>query len=232
MTNITALPKLQLISHSLCPYVQRAAIVLAEKQQPYERIDIDLANKPDWFMAMSPLGKTPVLLVGGQPIFESAVICEYLDDTLPPALHPQDALLRAQHRSWMEFGSSVLNAIAGFYNAANDDALAAKALEIHHKFMQLEAVLGKGPYFADEHFSMVDAVFAPVFRYFDVLDKIVEFGFFDGTPKVSAWRAALAMRESVKAAVRADYDDLLMAFLVARRSSISACVASRTGQYN
>jgi glutathione S-transferase len=217
--------KLQLISHSLCPYVQRAAIVLAEKEQPYERIDIDLANKPDWFIAISPLGKTPVLLVDGQPIFESAVICEYLDDTLLPSLHPQDALMRAQHRSWMEFGSSVLNAIAGFYNAANEELLAAKALDIHHKFVQLEAVLDNGPYFAGERFSMVDAVFGPVFRYFDVFDKMGEFGFFEGAPKVKAWRAALAHRASVKAAVRADYDELLMAFLLARGSAISRRIA-------
>jgi glutathione S-transferase len=222
---MTTTPKLQLISHSLCPYVQRAAIVLAEKQQPYERIDIDLAHKPDWFMAISPLGKTPVLLVNGQPIFESAVICEYLDDTLLPALHPAHPLVRAQHRSWMEFGSSVLNAIAGFYNAANDEMLAAKALEIHHKFVQLEAVLTNEPYFAGNSFSMVDAVFGPVFRYFDVFDKIGEFGFFDGTPKVNAWRAALAQRASVKAAVRADYDELLVAFLLARGSAISRRMA-------
>jgi glutathione S-transferase len=222
---MTTMPKLQLISHSLCPYVQRAAIVLAEKGQPYERIDIDLAHKPDWFMAISPLGKTPVLLVDGQPIFESAVICEYLDDTLLPALHPQDALMRAQHRSWMEFGSSVLNAIAGFYNAATDDALAAKALDIHHKFVQLEAVLTKAPYFAGSSFSMVDAVFGPVFRYFDAFDNIGEFGFFEGTPKITAWRAALAQRASVKAAARADYDKLLVAFLLARGSAISARMA-------
>ena len=61
-------PRLQLISHRLCPYVQRVAIVLAEKNQFFERINIDLANKPEWFMSISPLGKTPVLLVGGQPI--------------------------------------------------------------------------------------------------------------------------------------------------------------------
>ena len=120
---MTTSAKLQLISHRLCPYVQRAANLLAENEQPCVRIDIDLARKPDWFMAISPLGKTPVLLVGDQPIFESAVICEYLDDTLLPALHPQDALVRAQHRSWMEFGSSVLNAIVGFYNATNDELL-------------------------------------------------------------------------------------------------------------
>lgn len=223
---MTTTPKLQLISHSLCPYVQRAAIVLAEKQQPYERIDIDLANKPDWFMAISPLGKTPVLLVDGQPIFESAVICEYLDDTLLPALHPTDALARAQHRGWMEFGSSVLNAIAGFYNAANDEVLTAKARDIHHKFVQLEAVLASkvhdGPYFAGSGFSMVDAVFGPVFRYFDVFDKLGDFGVFEGTPKVNAWRATLAQRASVKAAVRADYDELLKAFLLSRHSAISA----------
>ncbi len=224
---MTTTQKLQLISHSLCPDVQRAAIVLAEKSQPCERIDIDLANKPDWFMAISPLGKTPVLLVDGQPIFESAVICEYLDDTLLPALHPQNALTRAQHRSWMEFGSSVLNAIAGFYNAAVDDVLAASALDIHHKFVQLEAVLTKEPYFAGSSFSMVDAVFGPVFRYFDVLDKVGEFGFFKGMPKVIAWRVALAQRASVKEAARSDYDELLMAFLLARRSALSTHTASK-----
>jgi glutathione S-transferase len=227
----TQLPiKLLLVSHSLCPYVQRAAIVLAEKHRRFERIDIDLANKPDWFLAISPLGKTPVLLVDGQPIFESAVICEYLDDTVLPPMHPQDALARAQHRGWMEFGSGVLNAIAGFYNAASEEALTAKAMDIHHKFVQLESVLTQGPqgpYFSGSSFSMVDAVFGPVFRYFDVFDKIGEFGFFAGTPKVSAWRAALAARPSVKAAARADYEELLMAFLIARRSAISARIASR-----
>ena len=94
----------------MCPCVQRAAIVLAEKRVNFERRVVDLANKPDWFLAVSPLGKTPVLLAGEEPdrtaVFESAVICEYLDDTLTPHLHPADALERARHRSWMEFGSA------------------------------------------------------------------------------------------------------------------------------
>ena len=77
---------LTLVSHALCPYVQRAAIVLLEKAVPFERLWVDLADKPAWFTAISPLGKTPVLLVNDDPIFESAVICEYLDETLPPRL--------------------------------------------------------------------------------------------------------------------------------------------------
>ncbi len=51
--------QLTLVSHALCPYVQRAAIVLIEKGVHFERRDIDLNNKPDWFLALSPLGKTP-----------------------------------------------------------------------------------------------------------------------------------------------------------------------------
>jgi glutathione S-transferase len=63
--------KLTLISHKLCPYVQRAVIALAEKGVPFERIDIDLASKPDWFLKISPLGKTPVLLVGDTAIWRT-----------------------------------------------------------------------------------------------------------------------------------------------------------------
>jgi glutathione S-transferase len=218
-------PTLTLVSHVLCPYVQRAAIVLAEKHVPFTRRDVDLANKPDWFHAISPLGKTPVLLVGDTPIFESAVICEYLDDTLPPRLHPAAALQRARHRAWMEFGSAVLNGIGGFYNARDEAALQARRDELVQRFTTLEGALGDGPWFDGTQFSIVDAVFGPVFRYFDTFERIGDFGFFDTTPKVSAWRARLATRDSVRNAVAADYDERLLQFLRRRGSALSARIA-------
>jgi glutathione S-transferase len=214
-------PSLTLVSHVLCPYVQRAAIVLGEKQVPFTRRDVDLANKPDWFRAVSPLGKTPVLLVGDTPIFESAVICEYLDDTLAPRLHPADALQRARHRAWMEFGSAVLNGIAAFYNARDEAALQARRDELVQRFATLEAALGDGPWFDGAGFSMVDAVFGPVFRYFDAFERIGDFGFFAAKPKLRAWRDALAQRPSVQAAVVRDHDERLMAFLRARDSALA-----------
>jgi glutathione S-transferase len=219
---------LTLVSHALCPYVQRAAIVLAEKGAPFERRWVDLAHKPDWFKAISPLGKTPVLLVsdggtvGGVAIFESAVICEYLDETIAPRLHPADALARAQHRSWMEFGSALLNTIGGFYSAPDDNALLAKAADMRARFEQLERALTTGPNFAGADFCLVDAVFGPVFRYFDVFDTIADFACLTGLHKVKAWRAALATRPSVRDAVGTDYAQALRAFLLARRSALSA----------
>src|ERR1700760_1012382 len=112
--------KLRLISHKLCPYVQRAVIALSEKGVPFERIDVDLANKPEWFLAISPLGKTPVLQVGDTAIFESAVILEYLEEARPKPLHPSDPLRRAEHRAWIEFASAVLDDIAAFYTAKDE----------------------------------------------------------------------------------------------------------------
>lgn len=214
-----------LVSHVLCPYVQRAAIVLTEKGIPFERRDIDLARKPDWFLKVSPLGKTPVLLVGDAAVFESAVICEYLDETSLPRLHPTNALQRAMHRSWMEFGSALLNVISAFYNAPDEQVLLAKAKEIRVRLAQLEAVLEEGPCFAGEPFSLVDAVFGPVFRYFDAFEAVDDFGFCEGLPKVQRWRRALVTRPSVAGAVRPDYPDLLHRFLFERRSALSRRMA-------
>ena len=219
---------LTLVSHALCPYVQRAAIVLMEKGIAFERRDVDLKNKPAWFIALSPLGKTPVLQVGDDAIFESAVICEYLDETHEPRLHPESALERARHRSWMEFGSAVLNAIGAFYIAPDASTLAARARDIRARFEQIEEVLRAGPYFSGERFSVVDAVFGPVFRYFDVFDTIEDFGFFDGLNKVAAWRDTLSRRDSVVRAVRSDYPELLKQFLRDRRSELSKRMATAT----
>ncbi|KWV54242.1 glutathione S-transferase [Bradyrhizobium macuxiense] len=211
---------LKLISHKLCPYVQRAVIALTEKGVPFERIDIDLANKPDWFLKISPLGKVPVLVVTGDDgkevaLFESNVICEYIEETQPGAkLHPQDPLARAQHRAWMEFGSAILGDLWGLETTTDGATFESKRQAVAAKFARVEAALEGGPFFAGESFSLVDAVFAPVFRYFDLFDELTDLAVFADTPKVRAWRAALAQRPSVRSAVSPDYPNLLRAFLV------------------
>jgi glutathione S-transferase len=216
---------LKLISHKLCPYVQRAVIALTEKGVAFERIDIDIANKPDWFLAISPLGKTPVLQVGDSTIFESAVILEYLEETQAKPLHPADPLVRAEHRGWIEFGSAVLNDIAGFYAAKDEASFKARTAQLEQKFARLEARVAASPWFDGENFSLVDAVFGPVFRYFDVFDQIADFGILSGKPKLAHWRKALAARPSVRTAVSADYPALLRDFVERRNSWLSGLQA-------
>ena len=218
-------PKLKLISHKLCPYVQRARIVLDEKAIEHEIEFIDLNNKPQWFLDISPLGKVPVLLVDDKPVFESAVIAEYLDEITPGSLLPSDALQKATHRSWIEFASNTLATIAGLYSASSETAFNASITLLRSRFLTLEMQLGSGPYFGGSDFSLVDAAFGPVFRYFDVIDLYLDLGIFDATPKVRQWRDALSRRPSVERAVVCDYPQRLHRFFAERESYLSRIIA-------
>ncbi|MDQ1919374.1 glutathione S-transferase family protein [Massilia pseudoviolaceinigra] len=218
-------PTLTLISHALCPYVQRVAIVLAEKGLPFERRAIDLSGKPDWFLAVSPLGKTPVLLVDGQPLFESAAICDYLDDEYEPKMHPRNALIRARHRAWIEFASATLASVAGLYGCAADDALAVRSEDLKAKFGTLELALAgserAGPFFSGPDFALVDAAFAPVFRYADLFGHLRGLNFLEAMPEVSRWRQALQARLSVRNAVADDYPQRLHGFVLGKHGALA-----------
>ncbi|EPT7062008.1 glutathione S-transferase family protein [Cronobacter turicensis] len=205
---------LTLISHPLCPFVQRSAIVLLEKNVPFERVNVDLSAKPDWFLALSPTGKVPLLKVrraDGEDaiIFESMVICEYLNETLDgDSMYADDALERARQRAWIEFSTSMLGNAWQFLNATDRAIADSKRAVFREQLERIESELSSGPYFSGTRFSMVDAVYAPVFRYFSIIDASVSEAIFEGLPQVSAWKAALAKRESVKAAVSSDYAEL------------------------
>lgn len=208
-------PELTLISFPTCPYVQRAVIALKEKNVPFDVVYIDLTNKPDWFLALSPLGKVPVLKVerdGQDPaiVFESAVILEYLEETAPGVrLHPEDALERAQHRSWIEFGSQLLGDLWRFGAAKDAAELSAARQSLSAKLERLEATIA-GPFFAGERFSLVDTVYAPAFRQLDALETVVDTGLTGALPKLAAWRGALATRPSVQQAAPGDFVDLYL----------------------
>ena len=98
------MPKYLLVSFKTCPWVQRAAIVLREKNIEFEFRHIDRDNRPDWFLAISPHKKVPVLSIDGKvSLFESNAINEYLDETIEPRLHPDDPVLRAVNRAWTDY---------------------------------------------------------------------------------------------------------------------------------
>ncbi|MCM2458580.1 glutathione S-transferase family protein [Rhizobium sp. CG4] len=205
---------LTLVSHPLCPFVQRAAIVLLEKGVAFDRVNIDLSAKPDWFLALSPTGKVPVLKVrqlSGKDaiLFESVVICEYLNETQGgAAMYPDDALLRARHRAWIEFATQTFTEGWQFLHAKDMATADVRRAAFRDRLSKIEAELGDGPYFGGAEFGLVDAVYAPLFRYFGILNRQLVDPIFAGLPRVTAWRVALAERSSVKDAVIDTYPDL------------------------
>lgn len=225
------MPIFELISNPLCPYTQRAAIQLAEKGIAYERVYIDLANKPEWFLQVSPLGKVPLLRVGDAAIFETVAICEYIEEVEPAVpLHPAEPLDRARHRSWAEFASAIIADVFAFYTAPDAAAFERKGGDLQARFRCLERQLGDGPYFAGGRFCLVDAAFAPIFRLFDTFDRIGEFGIFKELYRVPAYRAALAERASVRQAVVSDYAELFRQYLSERGAHLSRLMQQGAGR--
>ena len=173
-----ATPDLKLISFTLCPYVQRAMIVLSEKNISFDIEYIDLSAPPSWFYDISPLEKVPLLLVDEKPLFESMVICDYLDEITAGSLYPSDAFAKAQNRAWIEFGNEILNSTYEFF--LTDDPKKFKHLKniLIDRFEVLEDEISNGDYFNGVDFSMIDAVYAPIFRYHKSIADYKNYGIF------------------------------------------------------
>ncbi|WDE05929.1 glutathione S-transferase family protein [Thalassomonas viridans] len=222
-----------LISHILCPYVQRAVITLKELAVPYKRIDIDLTNKPDWFLALSPLGKVPVLVIDdGTVLFESEVICEYINEVNRGKLLAEDPLEKAEQKSWIEFASTSLNLIDQLYQAADKATFLQIQQQLEHLGQTLEDNLVRAEYFSNNKFSLVDAAFAPAFRELPLFEKLSGQHFFQHLPKLVLWAQYVLDRNSVIEAVSKDYQQQLMAFLAKQESYLGqlarAQVASKS----
>ncbi len=217
MTASLTLDELHLISFDICPYVQRAVILLNEKNASFRTTYIDLSKKPDWFLKMSPLGKVPVLDVGGTVLFESTVICEFIEETHAHRLHPKDALHRAKHRAWMEFSSLLIQLFYEMISAQNAQELAPKRNEIDQKLRQLEKMVVL-PFFDGPKFAMVDAFFAPVFRYIQTYESLGDDTYLKEFPKVRDWSLQVMRRSSVIQSSPEDYREKLLEFLKAKNS--------------
>ena len=180
------------------------------KDVEFEVTFINLREKPDWFLEISPHEKVPVLKVGDEILFESNAIAEYLDETVPPRLHPEDPLARAKNRAWTDFVPSFAKALIGVYytksreevEAAYEDAV--EALEMLEG--ALEASRGdKGPYFNGQKLSLVDAAYAPFLQRFTIMDRFLKTGLIERFPKVAAWRDALLANEIVTGATAPNF---------------------------
>ncbi|MDN4502157.1 glutathione S-transferase family protein [Alteromonadaceae bacterium BrNp21-10] len=215
--------RFHLVGHVICPYVQRVVILCTEKKIPYKRTDIELDNKPEWLLKISPTAKVPVLIESNATVlFDSNVICEYLDEISSDSLHPKDVTEKAIHRAWIAFATEILDCIAKIIYRDNSCSCVNNSLrEITNKLQIVESVLSEGEFFAGCQFHLVDAVYATLFRYFDILGSLTTLELFSGVPRIRQWSEALLDRPSVKNAVPCNYNELLITFIKKRDSYIS-----------
>lgn len=214
--------KFMLCSFKTCPWVQRAAIMLRAKDVAYDITYIDRDNRPDWFLAVSPHSKVPVLQIDGrEALFESNAIAEYLEETVLPRLHPEDAIVRARNRAWTDFVPTFAGAISTAAYSDSEAEFAANAAKIAGPFAKLEEALAKrgnaGPYFNGSKLSLVDAAYAPFLQRYTFMDRLRPLGVIEKFPRLAAWRDALLLAPAVKASTVADIEAVWQANLITRK---------------
>ena len=213
--------KLELVSHTLCPYVHRAAAMMHEKGAPFERRYIDLRAKPDWFLAISPRGKVPVLLVDGQALFESQAIIEFLDETHPPSLLGTDPFARARQRAWVEVANDLSNAQYRLFIAPSLEEQQPAAEALAAITDRYEEALTDGVIAADG-FGLAHLALASSALRFAVVEKELGVRVLPAAPRFDKLVHRLAERPSIVQTVPDDYAEILIRKLLERHSLFTA----------
>ncbi|HEY8103421.1 MAG TPA: glutathione S-transferase family protein [Gaiellaceae bacterium] len=176
-----------------CPYCARVRIVLAEKSIPYEPVEIDLADRPDWLYEKNPAGKVPVVEEGGWILPESAVIAEFLNERYPePALWPDDPGERAAGRL-LVFRFDDFSKPYYALRRGEDGALE----RFEDELGPLDSLLAGMPWLSGRAFGLADIAFLPwVLRARSSLGVAL-----DRWPSLAAWLDRASERPSVAAEI-------------------------------
>tara|TARA_A100001037_G_scaffold301178_1_gene330111 strand:- start:3104 stop:3796 length:693 start_codon:yes stop_codon:yes gene_type:complete len=195
----------EIISSATCPFAQRTRMALIEKEIDFDLTEIDLNDKPDWFLAISPYGKVPVLRHDSAAIFESAVINEYLEEMFPDRpLMPRDSVGRAQARIWIDFANVRFTPHVYKLMLAQDaEGQAFQAERLTNALLMMEheglGKLSDGPYWLGDDISLVDLTFLPHMQRLGVLTHYRDFRIPDECVLVKAWLELMGQRPSVTA---------------------------------
>jgi len=213
--------KYHLISSLTCPWVQRSVILLRVKKVEFDVTYINLREKPDWFLKISPHGKVPVLKVDDEVLFESNAIAEFLDETFEPRLHPADPIKRARNRAWTDFIPDFARGLTNINYAKSPEEVAEAVKVATGRVARVEEAIARergndGPYFNGDKMCLVDAGYGPFFQRFRIADSFLKTGLLDNFPLVTTWSHALLSTDAIVGAVAPNFEEEYKANLLRR----------------
>jgi glutathione S-transferase len=197
---------MKLIGAVTSPYVRKVRMVLAEKKLDYQFVPENVWSEQTQIHASNPLGKVPCLIMeGGEAVFDSRVIVEYLD-TLSPVgkLIPSSGRERAEVKTWEALADGLLDAAilarleatwAGRTDAQRSDAWIARQMgKVALSLQAMERGLGDKPFCSGNHMSLSDIAVVCAVSYLDF--RFAEFDWRSRQPQLHKLHDKLAQRAS------------------------------------
>jgi glutathione S-transferase len=196
---------MKLIGALTSPYVRKVRIVMAEKRLDYQLELEDVWNR-DTIMKSNPLGKVPCLVMeGGEAVFDSRVIVEYVD-TLSPVgkLIPDRGRERTEVRTWEALADGVMDAAIlarleqtwpGRSEGQRSAAWISRQMDkVHASLVAMSQGLGEKPFCAGTHFSLADIATGCALGYLDF--RFAHIDWRSQYPNLEKLEAKLAQRQS------------------------------------
>jgi glutathione S-transferase len=180
-------------------------MVLHEKGIDFEVHEVDLSDKSEEFLSVSPYGKVPVLSVNGTSLYESNIVNEYLEEVYDsPKLMPQNPEERALVRSWMAFADdyffpSVYRVRMAPQRGNSEEQIREANENLDDALSRLEHQLESREYLVGEY-TLADIAHAGNFHRLGVLAKSGEVSL-EKYPNVMVWIERVESKESYEASV-------------------------------
>lgn len=198
-------------------------ILMRAKDVEFEVTYVNLRDKPDWFLEISPHGKVPVLKVDDDILFESNAIAEYLDEMVEPRLHPADPIKRARNRAWTDFAPTFSSALGSINYAKTREDMEKAVAEAPARLQRLETALAEergndGPFFNGAELCLVDAAYAPFLQRYRIVDRVLQNDVLKDFPLLNAWADALLSDERITGAVAPNFEEELIAAHIRRET--------------
>jgi len=201
------------------------------KAVDFEVTYINLREKPDWFLKISPHGKVPVLLIDEQPLFESNAIAEYLDEVVAPRLHPEEPFKRARHRAWTDFVPTFAGGLSGVYSTKTKEDVEQRLGTARERLTKLEEAISQerdneGPFFAGSELCLVDAAYAPFLQRFCLIEQWLKTGVLEEFPLVKAWAGALLADDRIIGSVPDNFAEEFIGNIKRRELYVATLLAA------
>jgi glutathione S-transferase len=197
---------MKLIGSMTSPYVRKVRIVMAEKKLDYQFVLEDVWAADTSMPDANPLGKVPCLVMeGGEAVFDSRVIVEYLD-TLSPVgkLIPVQGRERAEVKTWEALADGVLDAAilarleatwAGRSEGQRSQAWIDRQLgKIDTSLKAMSTGLGDKPFCSGVHFSLSDVAVGCALAYLDL--RFAQIDWRERHPNLARLQEKLTQRSS------------------------------------
>ena len=204
---------MKIVSFKICPFVQRVTALLEAKGIDYDVEYISLKDKPRWFLDISPNGQVPVLITdGGQALFESDAIAEYIEEAFPPLQPGLTVEQKAVNRAWSYLASKNYLVQCSAQRSSNQEVLCERSKKLSKAFDRMEKQLADKRYFGGETIGMVDIAWLPLLHRADIVERHSGYDFLGQRPKLKHWQRVLLKDGLAAKSVAPDFEEAFRGF--------------------